>query len=95
MYIGFADDLVGTFPAGEVPVNDRRFRFRNFVHVSDFRKIEQRGVDFVIFHEELEKEREADIPVYVADVRNWIKMYRERYGQPEYEDHLLTVFRIP
>ncbi|MFH1965688.1 MAG: glycosyltransferase family 39 protein, partial [Acidobacteriota bacterium] len=95
MYIGFVGDLDGTFRAGEVPVNDSRFRFRNFMHVSDFRKIEKRGVDFVIFHKELEKERVSDIPVYVANVRNWIEMYRERYGQPEYEDHLLTVFRIP
>ena len=95
MYIGFVGDLDGTFRAGEVPVNDSRFRFRNFIHVNDFSQIEKKGVDFVIFHKELERERESNIPVYVADVSNWIKMYRERYGEPYYEDYFLAVFRIP
>ena len=49
MYIGFVGDLEGTFRAGEVPVNDSRFKFRNFIHVSDFNQIEKKGVDFVIF----------------------------------------------
>ncbi len=95
MYIGFVGDLEGTFRAGEVPVNDSRFRFRNFIHVSDFSQIEKKDVDFVVFHKKLEMERLSDIPVYVADVGDWIEMYRERYGQPEYEDFFLTVFRIP
>ena len=94
MYIGFVGDLEGTFRAGEVPVNDSRFKFRNFIHVSDFSQTEKKGVDFVIFHKDLEKERLSNIPVYVTDVSNWIKMYRERYGKPEYEDSFVVVFRI-
>jgi hypothetical protein len=95
MLIGFVGDLNGTFRAGEVPARDTRFRFRNFVHVSDFNRIEKTGVDFVIFHKSLEEERKSDIPVFVADVSNWLELYQERYGSPAYEDRFLTVYRIP
>ncbi len=95
MYIGFVGDLDGTFRAGEVPINDTRFRFRNFIHVSDFSRIEKKGVDFVIFHKELENERVKDFPIFPTDVSSWITMYREKYGEPYYEDFFLTVFRIP
>lgn len=95
MLIGFVGDLNGTFRAGEVPARDPRFRLRNFVHVSDFNRIEKTGVDFVIFHKSLEEERKSDIPVCVADVSSWLELYQERYGSPAYEDRFLTVYRIP
>jgi Dolichyl-phosphate-mannose-protein mannosyltransferase len=94
IYIGFVGDMKGTFRAGEVPVVDGRFRLRNCIHLSDFRKIEEKGVDFVILHRALEKERASIIPVSAADMGTWEKMYRERYGSPEYEDSFMTVFRI-
>ena len=95
MVIGFVGDPDGPYRLGEAPVKDYRFRFRNALHVSEFGRIEKRGVDFVVFHRQLEDERKSDIPVIHADVGEWIELYRGRYGEPEYEDEFLSVFRLP
>ena len=94
VYVGFVAGLEGTFRTGEVPAGDSRFRFRNFMHVSDFRRIEEKGIDYVVFHRNLEEERPSGISVFVADVSGWIDVYMKRYGNPVYEDRFLTVFRV-
>jgi len=94
MLIGFVQDVDWKFQPGEVPAGDRRFRFRNSIHVSDTETIEDRGVDLVIFHLQLRQERPSELPFYEVDLAPWVEMYGERYGEPVYEDEFLVVFRV-
>ena len=94
MLIGFVEEPGGKFRAGEVPAGDKRFRFRNCIHVSEMDKIEKRGVDYVIFHKDQKKERDLKLPVIKADITKWMAAYREKYGNPGYEDEYLAVFEI-
>ena len=94
MLIGFVGDPGLPVLPGEVPAGDRRFRFRNSVHVSETDTIEERGVDLVIFHRDLRRERNSELPFYDADISPWLRLYGEKYGEPEYSDQYLTVFRV-
>jgi hypothetical protein len=89
MAIGFLD---GT-RLGEVPMNDRRFRLQNFVHVLDQDGLCRRHIDRVIFHRDLDAEKYPDHgPRPPLQVGPFVEIYRQRYGAPVFEDERLLVF---
>jgi hypothetical protein len=99
MAIGFVAALERAGAPGlprpaELPVLSKRpsFPFRNFVHVSDHAGRRRRGIRYVVFHKDLEKEMGIRSPDYRVDVWPWIAQYRRTYGSPFYEDDSLIAF---
>ncbi len=68
--------------AGEVPP-DRRFRFRNAVHVRDEERLAMKGVDYLAYHKIAENPQ--------PDCESWL---RKRYGAPHYEDPTFVVWSV-
>jgi hypothetical protein len=81
---------------GELPENGpgARFRFRSFVHVDDAQGLRDRGVRYVIFHRDLERELPHLATALNVDVSDRIQEYRARYGPAVYKDDLLVVFDV-
>ena len=72
---------------GEVPP-DRRFAFRNAVHLRDRAELARRGIDYLAyFRPKLRPGISAPLPECEA----WV---REHYGPPDYADDALLVWRI-
>lgn len=94
MLIGFVDDLKLQVRPGEIPVIDPRFKFANFLHVSDHIGIARKGVHFVLFHKNLKEEMPMYFDQVTVDVQGWIRHYERVYGPPVYEDYWLTVFPV-
>jgi hypothetical protein len=72
---------------GEVPP-DARFRFRNAVHVTDQDKLATQGIDYLAYY--LTQPREG----WSSPLPHCEAWMRAHYGQPEYEDAVLLVWRI-
>ncbi len=94
MLVGFVDDPASWTRPGEYPRHDYRMRFRNFVHVSDRKKIQRAGVRYVVFHKELAVELPYLISAVAPEVIHWVEEYRSRFGEPVYEDLDLVVFDL-
>ena len=72
---------------GEVPP-DRRFDFRNAVHLKDRSAMAGRGVDYLAYFRPVTLE---GMSPPLPECEGWV---REHYGPPDYEDSALLVWRI-
>ena len=72
---------------GEVPP-DARFDFRNAVHLKDRSTLVARGVDYLAYF------RPVRLPGMSAPEPECEAWVREHYGPPDYEDDVLSVWRI-
>jgi hypothetical protein len=68
--------------------------FRNFVHVGAHAEIVARGVDYVVFHRNLDTELPNPGRRPRPSVTAWIEEYRGRYGAPVYRDSSIVVFDV-
>jgi hypothetical protein len=91
--VGFVARQGEPLPPGELPSPDPRFRFRTFVHVSDFERLHERGVRYVIFNRDPPR-RPWDDPASIAHTIAWIGEYEKRFGPPAFVDDALTVFDL-
>ena len=94
MLIGFVSREGDPLPFGELPWPDPRFRFRNFVHVSDMAGMRERNVRYVIFHRHPPRIPDDDQHPRLVDVESWIREYEEKIGAPVYRDEDLCVFDL-
>jgi hypothetical protein len=92
--IGFVDTNIDNCRPGELPLGNRNFAFRNFIHVSDHARLMAEKVKYVIFHKQLLQELPNPFGDKPVDVSNRIKHYTALYGPPVYEDTLITVFNV-
>lgn len=93
MMIGFVDNGE-SFTGNELPLSDPRLRFRNFIRMDDYEGLARRGVRYVSFHRDLRAELPDAADKKPRPVDGWIKKYRKRYGEPCYEDGIITVFDV-
>ncbi len=77
-------------------------RFRNMIRLSDIEGLARSGASYVILHRQLRSEIEdfarllnERIRRMPTDILSCIELYRERLGQPVYEDDKLVVFQLP
>ena len=95
--IGFITPSGRPVRQGELPQDRADLKFRHFLHLGDRGRLLATGVDFVILHKDLKKEVEQ-LPVQEVleeiDVSAWMETYRNWFGDPTYEDHLIVVYRV-
>jgi len=94
MMIGFVDDEGSWSRPGEYPAGLYKMRFRNFVHLSDREKISESGVNFVVFHKDLNAEFPAAVERRSVDMSHWTELYKRWYGDPVFADASITVFEV-
>ena len=94
MNIGFVGNFNPPSRPGELPTPSRKYRFRNFVHVSDHDTLRNRGVKYVVFHNDLMDEIPNRYERAPVDVSFWIRLYSEIYGSAVYQDGTITVFDV-
>lgn len=93
--IGFVGRQIDGDAASELPLDDGRFRFRNFVDVRDRAALRERGVLFVVFHKRLKGELPTSFDLKrIQAVVPRVEEYREAEGQPVFEDDDLVVFEL-
>ena len=92
--IGFVGRNPEPIAGEELPLGER-YAFRNFMDVRDIDALAERGVDYVVFHRRLKGELRTsfELPRIQAAVDR-IADYRERLGEPHYEDRDVVVFRL-
>ncbi|WP_420265735.1 hypothetical protein [Candidatus Magnetominusculus dajiuhuensis] len=79
---------------GEFPFN-KRARFRNFVHLSDYQDLKRRKVKYVVFHKNLINEVTSTYSnAEAVDMAHWIKYYKLIFGDPVYTDDNIVVFDV-
>ena len=90
----FLTGVCATARANEVP-DDRRFAFRNSVHVADASALAARGVDYIVWQKPY-RYFAPGIDVMVAvDVAACGPALRARFGAPAYEDEWLAAYAVP
>lgn len=72
---------------GEVPP-DRRFAFRNAVHLRDPDELARRGIDYLAYY------RPKPLPGMSEPIPECEAWVRERYGPPHYADDVLLAWRV-
>lgn len=92
--VGFVDRDEDAVRGGEVPHARSGVRLRNALHVGDADALRARGVDYVVFHHDAHAEMRVPFPAAPVEVGAWIEEYRRTYGEPAYEDELITVFAL-
>ena len=95
--IGFVDSSNPPKRLGELPLDDTRLNFRNFIYLGDLRKLQDSSVDFVVFHKNLKREVD-DVPVLEhlenPNISIWLEQYNQWFGDPIYEDRTIVVYSI-
>lgn len=94
MAIGFVHAPGEPPPRSELPWPDGRLDFRNFVDLSDFEGLRERGVAFVVFHKNLAGELPHVVGDPIPDPAVMLALYADRFGPPCFEDEDLTVFDL-
>ncbi|MEW6745202.1 MAG: hypothetical protein AB1486_20815 [Planctomycetota bacterium] len=94
MIIGFTGPHARAKLWGEVPLETPGFAFRNFAHLSDLDRLEERGVRYAILHKDLQHEIPNQNDCDPIDISPWIEEYRLRFGHPCFEDGKIVVFDL-
>jgi len=92
--IGFVHRRGEPRPWAELPWDDRRFRFANFVHVADIDELRRRGVTHVVLHRDLAAELPVEHARIGADIGPLVEELRTKLGPPCHEDELLVAFDL-
>ncbi len=93
--IGFVGRPAEPIAGDELPLEDPRYAFRNFVDVRDVDGLIARGVDFVVLHRRLKGEmRTSQDLARIQPARTRIDEYRARFGAPHFEDADVVVFDL-
>jgi hypothetical protein len=92
--VGFVTPAGQPLPQGELRAQDARFRFANFVHVSEFAELAARHVRFVVFHRDRPLSLADEQHVDLRQVEPWIERYKQRFGPPRFDDGKLCVFDL-
>ncbi len=86
---GYLSGLCVDWRWGEVPT-DRRFDFRNAVHLGDSRELAARGIDLVVW----QKSYVRGTDLVGEETMQCEAALRERFGAPVYEDRVVIVFAV-
>lgn len=90
---GYLTGLCVTERAGEVPL-DRRFRFRNSVHLADESDLRAKRIDLVVYQKPY-PQKNGDLAVQIgADTAACEAAIRARFGTPIHEDAMIAVFSL-
>jgi hypothetical protein len=92
MVVGFVVTPEQAPVGGELLPGQPGTAFRNFVHVSDFPGLKERGVDYVVFHKDLGKARPRWPERAFVDPAPALRLYRSVCAAPTYEDSEIVVF---
>ena len=90
--MGFVNGLCSGDRWGEVPVSTNNTAFSNFVHLANLKELSDRKVDFVVFHKNLHNEVSVVLEHRHLDLSKCIEQYQEWFGNPYFEDDMITVF---
>jgi hypothetical protein len=89
---GFLTPLCPSSRRNEVP-DDRRFRFRNAVHLGDDGELATHGVDFIVWQKPYRYVAHGYDLAIADDVAGCGAVLRAHFGAPTYEDQWLAVYR--
>jgi len=92
--IGFVHRRGEARPWGELPWDDSRFEFANFVHVADVEELRRRGVTHVVLHKDLARELPTDLARIGADIGPLVIELQAKLGPPCHEDEILVAFDL-
>ena len=91
---GFLTPLCANPRPNEVP-DDRRFRFRNAVHLNDDAELARHRIDFVVWQKPYRYLAHGLDVAVGSDVAHCGPALSARFGTPAYEDEWLVVYRPP
>ena len=94
VFIGFVGNPYGAERFAEYTVTSDALRFRRFVHVLDYVGIRNRGIQFVVFHKDLNREMPPTVYRTAVTIGDWPDYYRRHFGDPYFEDEDLVVFDV-
>ena len=92
--IGFVHRRGEARPWGELPWDDSRFEFANFVHIADVDELRRRGVTHVVLHKDLAHELPSDPARIGADIGPLVIELQAKLGPPCHEDEILVAFDL-
>jgi len=92
--IGFINGLCSGNREGEIPYWLKNIYFRNYLFLKDIETLDQKYIDYVIFHKNPEKEVLWKPEFSSIDITCCIDYYQGYFGNPIYADNELLVFSI-
>lgn len=93
--MGFTDGLCSNARQGEIPIAlQDKISLNNYFYLGEPEELRDGGVDYVVFHHNLEQEVLVPIIVDELDVEDCISAYQSWFGEPVYSDNKITAFAI-
>lgn len=93
--MGLTGNLCGQEGKNELPILGHAARFKTIVDLKNVNVLSERGIDFVVFHKQMENEIHGRLPDYLPrDISGCIEHYRARFGRPFFEDDDIIVFEV-
>jgi len=86
--------LTGSAAEGQMPADDRRFRFANAVHLGDPEGLARLRANYIILHKDMAREMGDPFGQGSPPMDHWVTRLTARYGAPVVDDRWLAVFRI-
>lgn len=95
--LGLTEELCGKKAETRISMAPRLKDLPSVVNLKHVDRLLDSGVDFVIFHKDLQNEINVPLKAYASQphITECVEQYRMRLGKPVFEDEDIIVFKLP